>query len=61
MHVPPNPQDLIYAYGEDKLGRALQDHTMDGLKMAVENIQREHSRTEPRSKSSKAAVIDYRI
>jgi hypothetical protein len=56
---PPNPQDLIYAYGEDKLGRALQDYTMDRLKMAAENIQREHPGTKPRSKSSKAALIDY--
>jgi hypothetical protein len=56
---PPNPQDLIYAYGEDKLGRALQDYTMDRLKMAVETIQREHPGTKPASKAKKSALIEY--
>jgi hypothetical protein len=56
---PPNPQDLIYAYGEDKLGRALQDYTMDRLKMAVETIQREYPGTKPASKTKKSALIDY--
>jgi hypothetical protein len=56
---PPDPRKLIYVYGVDKLGRALQDYTMDMLKQTVENVQREHPGTKPRTKSSKAALIEY--
>jgi len=46
-------------YGDDKLSRALQDYTLDLLKVTVERIQALHPGAKPKSKSSKAAVIAY--
>jgi hypothetical protein len=56
---PPDPRDLRYAYGTDKLSRALQDYTMDRLKMAADKVQREHPGTKPTSRAKKQALIDY--
>jgi hypothetical protein len=57
--APPDPQELRYVYGDDKLGRALQDYTLYMLKQTAERVQAEHPGTKPTSKSSKAAIIDY--
>jgi hypothetical protein len=57
--APPDPKTLMYVYGEDKLGRALENYTMDLLKEAADNIQREHPGTKPASKTKKSALIDY--
>ena len=55
----PDPKFLIYVYGHAQLGRALQDYTLDMLKQTAAQVQAEHPGTRPKSKSSKAAVIDY--
>jgi len=55
----PDPKFLIYVYGYAQLNRALQDYTLDMLKQTAAKVQDEHPGTKPRSKSSKAAVIDY--
>jgi hypothetical protein len=57
--APPDPADLRYVYGDDKLGRALQDYTLFMLKLTAEKVQAEHPGTKPANKNSKAAVIDY--
>jgi hypothetical protein len=49
----------MYVYGNDKLGRALQNYTLDMLKQTADMVQAAHPGTKPKSKSSKAAVIDY--
>ena len=59
--APPNPKDLIYVYGADKLGRALQEYSLDRLKQTAESIQQEHPGTKPTSRANKQAVIDYII
>lgn len=57
--TPPNPKELIYAYGADKLARALQEYTLDWLKQTAERIQQEYPGTKPKSRASKQTVIDY--
>jgi len=57
--APPDPHEIIDVYGYHQLGRALQDYTLDMLKQTAAKVQDEHPGTKPRSKSSKAAVIDY--
>jgi hypothetical protein len=57
--APPDPRELMYVYGSDKLERALQNYTLDMLKQTAANVQAAHPGTRPRSKSSKAAVIEY--
>jgi len=57
--APPDPKTLIYVYGEDKLGQALRTYTMDLLKEAADNIQREHPGTRPASRTRKDALVDY--
>lgn len=55
----PNPQTLIYVYGANKLGRALQDYTLEMLKQTSAKIEAAHPGTKPRSKANKQSVIDY--
>lgn len=57
--APPNPKDLIYVYGQDKLGRALHEYTLDMLKQTADGIQAAHPGTKPKSRASKQSVIDY--
>jgi hypothetical protein len=57
--APPDPHEIIDVYGYHQLGRALQDYTLDMLKQTAAKVQAEHPDTKPKSKSSKAAVIDY--
>ena len=57
--APPNPKDLVYVYGADKLGRALQEYTLDTLKQTADRIQAVHTGTRPKSRASKQSVIDY--
>jgi hypothetical protein len=57
--APPDPHDIIRVYGYHQLNRALQDYTLDMLKQTAANVQAAHPGTKPKSRSSKAAVIDY--
>jgi hypothetical protein len=56
---PPDPKTLMYVYGDDKLGRALQDYTLDMLKQTAANIEARHPGTKPANRSRKDAVIAY--
>lgn len=58
-YAPPNPKTLMYVYGDDKLGRALQEYTLDMLKQTADRIQAAHPGTKPKNRSSKQSVIDY--
>jgi hypothetical protein len=57
--APPDPKTLMYVYGDDKLGRALHEYTLDDLKRTSATIEAAHPGTKPRSKAVKQAVIDY--
>lgn len=57
--APPDPKDLIYVYGQDKLGRALHEYTLDMLKQTADRVQAQHPGTKPKSRASKQSVIDY--
>jgi hypothetical protein len=58
-YAPPDPKELMYVYGEDKLARALQDYTVDKLKQTAEIVQQAHPGTRPASKARKSALIEY--
>lgn len=58
-YAPPDPKDLIYVYGQDKLGRALHEYTLDMLKQTADRVQAQHPGTKPKSRASKQSVIDY--
>jgi hypothetical protein len=36
--APPDPRELMYVYGNDKLGRALQNYTLDMLKQTADKV-----------------------
>jgi hypothetical protein len=57
--APPDPKWLTMAYGHDQLARALQDYTLDMLKMTADKVQAEHPGTRPANRGRKAAVIAY--
>jgi hypothetical protein len=57
--APPDPKELMYVYGDDKLARALQDYTVDKLKQAADIVQQTHPGTRPASRAKKSALIDY--
>jgi len=57
--APPDPKWLTLAYGHHQLARALQDYTLDMLKMTADRVQAEHPGTRPANRGRKAAVIDY--
>jgi hypothetical protein len=57
--APPDPKWLIQAYGHHQLARALQDYSLDMLKMTADKVQAEHPGTRPANRGRKAAVIDY--
>ena len=58
-YAPPDPQELIYVYGANKLGRALHEYTLAKLKMTADRIQQQHPGTKPTNRASKVAVIEY--
>jgi hypothetical protein len=58
-YAPPDPTELMYVYGNNKLWRALQDYTLDMLKQTSAKIEAAHPGTKPRNKSVKQSVIDY--
>jgi hypothetical protein len=55
----PDPRELIWVFGADKLGRALQDFTMDRLKVMADRIQEQRPSTKPKSRASRQALVDY--
>jgi hypothetical protein len=57
--APPDPKWLIQVYGQRQLARALQDYSLDMLKMTADKVQAEHPGTRPANRGRKAAVIDY--
>jgi len=57
--APPDPKWLTMAYGHHQLARALQDYTLDMLKMTADRVQAEHPGTRPANRGRKAAVIAY--
>jgi|SRR5579872_89378 len=58
-YAPPDPNFLLRLYGPAQLRAALEDYTLDKLKEAAVSIQQKYPGTKPKSKASKAAVIDY--
>jgi hypothetical protein len=58
-YAPPDPADLKYVYGDDKLARALDDYSLEKLKKTSAKIEAAHPGTRPKNKSSKQSVIDY--
>ncbi len=56
---PPDPLFLTRLYGDHQLDRALQDYTLDFLKLTAANVQAAHPGTKPASMAKKQAVIDY--
>lgn len=57
--APPDPQTLKYVYGDDKLGRALQDYLLSMLKQTSARIEAQHPGTKPTNRAIKQSVIDY--
>jgi hypothetical protein len=57
--APPDPKWLIQVYGQRQLARALQDFSLDMLKLTADKVQAEHPGTRPANRGRKAAVIDY--
>jgi hypothetical protein len=56
---PLDPYFMLKIYGEDQLPLALDDHTLDRLKVAADNLMQTHPGTKPKTKSKKADVIAY--
>jgi hypothetical protein len=46
-------------YGDDKLGRALQDYLLSMLKETSAKIEEQHPGTKPKNRANKQSVIDY--
>jgi hypothetical protein len=57
--APPDPKWLIQVYGQRQLARALQDFSLDMLKLTADKVQAAHPGTRPANRGRKAAVIDY--
>jgi hypothetical protein len=56
---PLDPSYMLKIYGPDQLPLALDDHTLDQLKVAADNLMKTHPGTKPKTKSKKADVIAY--
>jgi len=56
---PPDPPFIVQVFGHHQLARALQDYTLDKLKQASAEIERQHPSTKPASRTRKADLIAY--
>lgn len=56
---PPDPAFLIQLYGHHQLARALQDYTVDKLKMTAAQIEQRHPGTKPTNRGRRDALIAY--
>jgi hypothetical protein len=55
----PDPRELIWVYGADKLGRALHEYTMDTLKSMADRIQQQYPGIKPTNRASRKSLVDY--
>jgi len=58
-YAAPDPRALTYVYGADKLGRALQDYSIDKLRQAAAEVERTCPGTRPASRGRRDALIAY--
>ncbi len=58
-YAPPDPAYLIQAYGRHQLPPALQDYTVEKLKMTAAALERQYPGTKPVNRGRKDALIAY--
>jgi hypothetical protein len=58
-YSPPDPAFLTLVYGRHQLARALQDYTVDMLKLTAAKIEAAHSGTKPKNRGQRQTLIDY--
>jgi len=58
-YAPPDPAFLTLVYGRHQLARALQDYTVDMLKLTAANIEARHPGTKPRNRGQRQPLIAY--
>lgn len=57
--VPPDPRELIWVYGADKLARALQEYRLTTLKLVAESVERNQPNAPRPDHRVRQSVIDY--
>ncbi len=57
--IPPDPRELIWVYGADKLKRALEEYRLTTLKLVADSVQCDFPNAPRPDRRSKQSVIDY--